>query len=171
MDEGAAPAEQLLECARRNNTELFSEISAQFLALASTDSLGALINSTKEIVTGNNALHIATLLGNWDVLDLMLDVSGVEIDPLNREKATPLHVAVKYASDEPELGYFIVDNLLDAGSDSRAVDSHGLRPANYVRNNPKLLELLNSAEYAAGMAAAPEVTDEGDDDESASDSE
>lgn len=176
MDQGASPAEQLLECARRNNTDLFLELSAQFLAQKTdsfddSPSLGSLINSTKEVVTGNNALHIATLLGNWDVLDLMLDVPGVEIDPLNRERSTPLHVAVNYASDEPELGYFIVDNLLDAGSDSRAVDSHGLRPANYVRSNPKLLELLNSAEYAAGMAAPPEPAGDEEDGESASDSE
>lgn len=167
MSEGATPAEQLLECARRNNTELFSEISAQ---LGDGPALGDLINSTTETVSGNGPLHITTLIGNWEVLDMMLDVAGVEIDPTNREHATPLHLAVKYAADEPEHGYFIVDNLLDAGSDSRAPDIHGLRPANYVCNNPELLELLKSAEYAAGMAAVPAAADD-EEDGSASDSE
>ncbi|WPK26148.1 hypothetical protein PUMCH_003495 [Australozyma saopauloensis] len=175
MAEGASHAEQLLECARRNNTDLFAEIGAQLLD--NEEAFGQLINSTKEIVSGNGPLHIATLFGNWDVLDLMLDVPGVEIDPQNRENQTPLHVAVKYSAEEPELGYFIVDNLLDAGSDPRVLDSNGLRPVSYVVNNAKLLELLNNAEYAgaeaAGVSAAVgnDDEDDGEDEGSASDSE
>lgn len=171
MQEGASHSEQLLECARRNNTELLSEIGAQLLD--NEAALGQLINSTKETISGNGPLHIATMLGNWDVLDQFLDVPGVEIDPLNRDKCTPLHLAVKYATDEPELGYFIADNLLDAGSNPRAMDIHGLKPSSYVTDNQKLTELLSSAEYAthAPIVAAAEENGDEDDDESASDSE
>lgn len=171
MQEGASHSEQLLECARRNNTELLSEIGAQLLD--NEAALGQLINSTKETISGNGPLHIATMLGNWDVLDQFLDVPGVEIDPLNREKSTPLHLAVKYASEEPELGYFITDNLLDAGSDARALDTYGLKPSSYVKDNQKLLALLSSAEYATHAPIAVAVEENGDenDEESASDSD
>lgn len=171
MHEGASHSEQLLECARRNNTELLSEIGAQLLD--NDAALGQLINTTKEAISGNGPLHIATMLGNWDVLDQFLDVPGVEIDPLNRENSTPLHLAVKYASDEPELGLFIADNLLDAGSDAKAMDKYGLKPSSYVKDNQKLLELLRSAEYAthAPIVLVVEENGDEDDEESASDSE
>lgn len=98
---------------------------------------------------------------------MVLDVEGVEIDPLNREGDSPLHLAVKYAGDEPDYGYFIIDNLLDAGSDPSVADKHGLKPVNYVRSNEKLRNLLESAEYAA----VHELQVEEDDDGSASDSD
>lgn len=173
MPDGATHSEHILECARRNNTELFSEICESLEGNDST--LCSLINSTSEIVTQNGPLHIATMLGNWEVLDLLLDIPGVEIDPRNREHATPLHLAVKYASEEPELGYFIADNLLDAGSDPRLVDIHGLKPLSYVKENQKLLELLNNAEYAAKAEdiVVEKKDDKADEDdvESASDSD
>lgn len=177
MAEGASYSEQLLECARRNNTELFTEIEAHFAE--KSQEFASLIDTTKEVVTGNGPLHIATMLGNWDVLDKLLDVEDVNIDALNRENATPLHLAVKYASEEPELGYFIADNLLDAGCDPRLKDAHGLKPLSYVKDDLKLLDLLNSAEYAVKLSASEieqrqkESTqdDDPDDEESASDSD
>lgn len=158
--DGASHSEQILECARRNNTELFAAIKAE----VSESDIAELINSTKELITANSPLHIATLLGNWEFIDAVLDIEGVEIDPLNREGDTPLHLAVKYAGDEPEYGYFIIDNLVDAGSDPRIVDKHGLKPVNYVRNNDKLRNLLDSAEYAHAAdleVAAEEVESDG----------
>lgn len=165
---GASYAEQILECARRNNTELFLAIKTE---INNDSELATLINSTREVITANSPLHIATLVGNWELIDVVLDVEGVEIDPVNREGDTPLHLAVKYANDEAEYGYFIIDNLLDAGSDPRIVDKHGLKPVNYVRNNDKLRNLLESAEYAhAAQEYQPEEEDE-DEDGSGSESE
>lgn len=167
--EGASYSEQILECARRNNTELLKEI------IHSLDldhaKLANLINETKEVITNNSPLHIATLLGNWEFIDMVLDVEGVEIDPLNREGDSPLHLAVKYASNEPEYGYFIIDNLLDAGSDPTVVDKHGLKPVNYVKQDEKLRNLLESAEYAATAQADLEANEEVEDDDEGSASE
>lgn len=164
-NEGASYKEQILECARRNNVELFTTIKQE----VEPDQLALLLNSTTEMITNNSPLHIATLLGNWEFIDAVLDVEGVEIDPLNRDGDTPLHLAVKFAGDEPEYGYFIIDNLVDAGSDAKIVDRHGLKPVNYVRDNEKLRSLLESAEYGSMV---PEVPEEPLDDEgSASDSD
>lgn len=169
MSDGATYSEQILECARRNNVELLASIQA---ALGEDARVAELINSTKEVISGNSPMHIATALGNWEFLDAVLDVEGVEIDPLNRDGDTPLHLAVKYAADEPDHGLFIIDNLVDAGSDPRVVDKHGLKPVNYVRENPQLREVLESAEYAfAAPAAEPESDDDAGADASASDSD
>ncbi|KAG7193366.1 uncharacterized protein KQ657_000783 [Scheffersomyces spartinae] len=173
--EGASLGEQLLECARRNNTELLLDIKVR----CNNDhvQLSQLINDTREIITDNSALHLACQLGNWEFIDIVLDIEGVEIDPMNREGDTPLHLAVKYTNEEPEHGFFIVDNMLDAGSDPRVVDKHGLKPINYVKDNSKLKELLQSAEYAISMEVpedeqlAEQSQDVDNDSASASDSD
>ena len=61
-----------------------------------------------------------------DVLDLILDQEGVEVDPIDRmEGDTPLHKAVRYvnerAASDWESSASLVDLLLDAGSDPRSV--------------------------------------------------
>lgn len=174
MSDGASYKEQLLESARRNNTELFQQIATELGN--SHAKLSALINDTREIISGNTPLHIATSNGNWEFVDLVLDIEGVEIDPQNREGETPLHLAVKFGVDDPDFGYFVVDNLIDAGSDVRIIDKYGLKPVNYVVNNEKLRTLLESAEYANGAVIlagnAEDIEEEDDDDEgSASDSD
>lgn len=182
--EGASYKEQILESARRNNTELLLSIKVELKD--DHEKLSELINNTSEVVSGNTPLHLACQLGNWEFIDIVLDIEGVEIDPLNREGDTPLHLAVKYAIDEPEHGYFVIDNMLDAGSDPRIKDKHNLRPVDYVNSdNTKLKELLESAEYAASMEiaeqeqleqfneseAGKEADDDDDDEGSASDSD
>lgn len=148
--EGASYSEQLLECARRNNTELLLSIKVDLNN--DQEKLSNLINSTRELITHNTSLHLACQFGNWEFIDIVLDIEGVEIDPKNREGDTPLHLAVKYTIDEREHGYFVIDNLLDAGSDPRIIDKHNLKPIDYVsKDNEKLKELLESAEYALSM--------------------
>lgn len=147
-EDGASYSERILESARRNNTELLLSIIAE---LADDHHIANLVNSTKEVISNNSPLHIATLLGNWEFIDMVLDIEGVEIDPLNRDGDTPLHLAVKYAGSEPDYGYFIIDNLLDAGLDAKIVDRSGLKPVNYVVDNDKLRLLLESAEYASAV--------------------
>lgn len=161
MTDGASYNEQLLECARRNNTELLHHIASELEH--NHDKLLALINSTREVITDNSPLHLATLLGNWEFLDAVLDVEGVEIDPTNRDGDTPLHLAVRYASTEPEYGYFIIDNLLDAGLDALVTDKAGKKPVDYVTDNGKLRELLQSAEYAAAADAEVAEVEDGED--------
>ncbi|KAK6455894.1 uncharacterized protein RJT20DRAFT_51598 [Scheffersomyces xylosifermentans] len=180
--EGASVAEQLLEAARRNNTELL--LSIKVALNNDQEKLASLINNTRELISDNTALHMACQLGNWEFIDIVLDIEGVEIDPKNREGDTPLHLAVKYTIDEPEHGYFIIDNLLDAGSDPRVIDKHNLRPIDYVnKDNVKLRELLESAQYAISMevpeeeqlngegAGAAKAVEDDDDEASASDSD
>jgi uncharacterized protein len=59
-----------------------------------------------------------------EILDLLLDQEGLEIDELDRmERDTPLHKAVRFNNDldmkEWAVGHQIVDILLDAGCDPR----------------------------------------------------
>lgn len=66
--------------------------------------------------------------GNTDeVLDLLLDQEGLEVDPIDRLEAdTPLHKAVRFVNGlsrtDWEAGSSIVELLLDAGADPRSVD-------------------------------------------------
>ncbi|CAK9441977.1 uncharacterized protein LODBEIA_P57930 [Lodderomyces beijingensis] len=149
-DEGASYQEQIQEAARRNNTELLLQIKSE---LGNDQAqLAHLINDTREVITSNTPLHLACNLGNWEFIDIVLDIEGVEIDPKNRAGETPLHVAAKYATHEPDHGYFIIDNMLDAGADPRIRDNQGLQPRDYVvPSESKLSELLESAEYAISM--------------------
>lgn len=59
-----------------------------------------------------------------DVLDVLLDQEGLEVDPIDRmELDTPLHKAVRFinglSKEEWESGASIVELLLDAGADPR----------------------------------------------------
>jgi ankyrin repeat protein len=61
--------------------------------------------------------------GSLDVLNELLEHEDCDVDYINIEGATPLHLAVKIK--EPELRALIVDSLLDAGADTRsALFSH-----------------------------------------------
>ncbi|CAN3374831.1 hypothetical protein DIURU_002193 [Diutina rugosa] len=153
----ASFGEQLLEAGRRNNTELLLDIRAK---INDEPKLADLINSTTEQITDNSSLHLACHSGNWEFIDIVLDVEGVEIDPQNREGQTPLHVIVKYCAEEFDHGKFICDNMLDAGADPRITDKHGRKPIDLVTDDmdPSLRELLESAEYAIGM----EIPQDGD---------
>ena len=64
--------------------------------------------------------------GNIDeVLDLLLDQEGLEVDPIDRLEAdTPLHKAVRFVNGlsrtDWEAGSSLVELLLDAGADPRS---------------------------------------------------
>ena len=102
-----------------------------------------------------------------DVLDLILDQSGVEIDELDRmEKETPLHKAVRYVNglgkSEWEGGYHVVDILLDAGCDPRIRNGAKLKPVELADpRNDGLRSMLRRAEY--GMMAGNDVVEEDED--------
>ena len=171
-NEGASYGEQLLESARRNNTELLLSIKVELKN--DSEKLANLINNTREAMSLNTGFHIACYAGNWEFIDIVLDIEGVEIDPTNREGKTPLHLAVQYSVEEPEHGYFVIDNLLDAGSDPTIKDKHGLEPIRYVKDNEQLKQLLESAQYAISMeqdTAGIEVEDNDEDEGEATPSE
>lgn len=64
-----------------------------------------------------------------DVMDLILDQEGVEVDPIDRfEKDTPLHKAVRFVNARPKQDWegakALVDLLIDAGADPRCEQSN-----------------------------------------------
>lgn len=61
-----------------------------------------------------------------EVVDMLLDQEGVEVDPLDRlEGDTPLHKAVRFVNGLPkgdwEGGKAMAELLLDAGANPRSV--------------------------------------------------
>ena len=71
-------------------------------------------------------LLIGVLSITDEVLDMLLDQEGLEVDPIDRLEAdTPLHKAVRFCNglsqDEWESGTAVVELLIDAGADPRYV--------------------------------------------------
>lgn len=108
---------------------------------------------------GNYALHIAASYGSYEVLDLLLDQEGLEVDPLDRmERDTPLHKAVRWVNgldsrEKEELGRErvrgVVEILVDAGCDPRIRNKAKLRPFDLVDPRDKdLRTFLQKAEYS-----------------------
>ncbi|TIA09438.1 ankyrin repeat protein-like protein [Aureobasidium pullulans] len=189
---GASSRELLLEACRRNNTDLLSTVLSDF---KSTDELANFLNTATDAL-GCGALHIGAQYGAYEILDMLLDQEGVEIDGVERREGdTCLHKAVRYVNsltkDEWEEGQAIVDILIDAGCDPRYVaqvqdsQSEGLTSLSRIRNkaklrpidltdprNTELRSVLQKAEFT--MLAGDDVVQEDDDDAdagSASDSE
>lgn len=168
--DGASVGEQLLDASRRNNVDLletvFRELGEDSAKIADA------INHSKDPF-GNTPLHLCCKYGSWDVLDKILDQEGgVEIDPHNEvDGDTPLHLAVRYAGDEPEHGTFIAQNLIEVGADARARNNNNDRPIDLIHSDDleDLVDLLQGAELAADNAGelaedeeAGELVDEGE---------
>lgn len=161
----------------------------------SADELANFLNTATDAL-GCGALHIGAQYGAYEVLDMLLDQEGVEIDGVEkREGDTCLHKAVRYVNsltkDEWEEGQAIVDILIDAGCDPRYVvqvllewttrltsvfrirNKAKLRPVDLTDpRNTELRSLLQKAEFT--MLAGDDVVQEDDDDAgagSASDSD
>lgn len=147
-EEGASFKEQILDASRRNNTELLAEI----LANASPENIPDIINHSKDAL-GNTPLHLAAKYGSFEVMDIILDQEGTEVDPVNViDGDTPLHLAVRYSETEPEHGHFIAETLVEAGADARIKNKGGFKPVQLIHTeNPSLKELLQSAEFAAAL--------------------
>ncbi|KAF2875457.1 ankyrin repeat protein-like protein [Massariosphaeria phaeospora] len=182
-DEGASPRELILEACRRNNTSLLEETIADLASAASkagkkpTEHVATTLNNARDGM-GNGCLHLAATYGSYEVLDVLLDQEGLEIDEIDRmEKDTPLHKAVRYVnsldkSEWASTGQPVVDILLDAGCDPRIRNKAKLKPIELVDpRNTELRQLLQKGEFA--MTAGGDVVE--DDDEgptgSASDSD
>jgi hypothetical protein len=109
-----------------------------------------------------------------EVLDVLLDQEGLEIDEPDRmEQDTALHKAVRYTNTldqkEWEAGHQIVDILIDAGCDPRIRNKAKLKPMELIDpRNKALRSVFQKAEYS--MAVGDDVVQE-DDDEGGSGSE
>jgi len=182
-DEGASPKELVFEACRRDNTELLEEVLADIRKTQKTEEGGMkavaeLLNKAADGI-GNGVLHVAATSGSYEVLDMLLDQEGLEIDNVDRmEQDTPLHKAVRHVNllekEEWPAGHQIVDILLDAGCDPRIRNKAKLRPFDLTDpRNTELRTMLQKGEFA--MQAGDDVVKEDDDDDgkpgSGSDSE
>ncbi|KAF2680302.1 hypothetical protein K458DRAFT_407330 [Lentithecium fluviatile CBS 122367] len=172
-EEGASPRELVLEACRRNNTSLLEETLAELAAAAKkagkkpVEHVAETLNKAADGV-GNGCLHVAATYGSYEVLDILLDQEGLEIDEIDRlERDTPLHKAVRYVnslekSEWEPVGHPIVDILLDAGCDPRIRNKAKLKPLELVDpRNTTLRSMLQKGEYA--MTAGGDVVEEEDD--------
>ncbi len=118
-DSGATPKELLIEACRRNNTSLLSELLSTKQFKSQSANISNFLNTTTDAL-GASALHIAAQYGSYEVLDMILDQEGVEIDGKEkRDGDTCLHRAVRFSNEQSESGKAVVDILLDAGCDPR----------------------------------------------------
>lgn len=122
-DDGASPRELLLEACRRNNTDLLSSLLQSEPCNNKPEPIAHFLNTSTDAL-GASALHIAAQYGSYEVLDMILDQEGVEIDGLERRDGdTCLHKAVRYCNDQAqsewEDGKAVVEILVDAGCDPR----------------------------------------------------
>lgn len=169
-DQGATPREQILEAARRNNTDLLHTLLASQTGtseLSRESAIADLINNSIS-PTGLTPLHLAASTASYEVLDILLDQELVETDPLTRrDQRTPLHLAVVHVNEEmgPEVwdkagALAHVEILLDAGCDLRIRDKAKLRPVDVVDPRCEVLrQLLRRAEMQA-TAGGDIVADE-----------
>ncbi|KAF4552181.1 Ankyrin repeat-containing protein 6 [Elsinoe fawcettii] len=171
-DEGASPRELLLESCRRNNASLLTSVLSTF---RSPDAVAHFLNTSTDGL-GCSALHIAAQYGSYDVLDVLLDQEGVEIDGQEkREGDTCLHKAVRWVNEQGREAWEedgrVVEILLDAGCDPRIRNKAKLKPFDLVDpRNGELRKALQKAEFT--IAAGDDVVqDDSDDGGPASDSD
>ncbi|KAF2199527.1 ankyrin repeat protein-like protein [Delitschia confertaspora ATCC 74209] len=181
-DEGASPRELILEACRRNNISLLEDTiedltkAAKKAGKKSTEYVAETLNHAHDGL-GNGCLHLAAAYGSYEVLDILLDQEGLEIDEVDRmERDTALHRAVRYVnsldkSEWESVGQPIVDILLDAGCDPRIRNKAKLKPIELVDpRNTELRSILQKGEYAI-MAGDDIVQDDDGPTGSGSDSE
>jgi ankyrin repeat protein len=167
-DDGATPKELLFESCRRNNTALLNDLLSQPPLSSDASKIASFLNTTTDGL-GASGLHIAAKYGAYEVLDVILDQEGVEIDqPEKREGDTCLHSAVRYVNAlkpnewEGE-GKALVEILVDAGCDPRARNKARLRPADLLDpRNQVIKNVLQKAELQ--FMAGGDVVVEDDDD-------
>lgn len=104
--DGASPNERLLFSAKQDLEELFLEVE---------EAGGYDINFKDGL--GNTALHYAVINLSPNVLELILEHEGADVDLINKLGQTPLHCAVQIELSKPRL--LITQSLLEAGADPR----------------------------------------------------
>jgi ankyrin repeat protein len=162
MSAGASPSEQLLEAARRNNTDLLHELLSKYQE--TPQEAIELINTAKDS-SGNGALHLAARYGNYEVMDQLLDIEGVDVNlKATMNGNTPLHYASSYSFEDPEYALFLVNELINCGADPSIKNDENLRPIDLIGDsNENIKEALESAEYATNLDQNIEDIPEDDD--------
>ncbi|KAK6329908.1 hypothetical protein TWF718_003335 [Orbilia javanica] len=97
-----------------------------------TTPLSRFLNESRDSL-GRTALHVAAKYGNPEILDMLLDQEGLEVDPESlMEGDTPLHVAAQYTSEDSEAGGYLIHLLVDAGADPRIKNKGLQKPIDLV---------------------------------------
>lgn len=107
---GASPNERLLYSAKQDLEDLFVEVE---------EGGGYDINFKDGL--GNTALHYAVMNLSPNVMELILEQEGADVDLINKQGQTPLHAAVEIQDSKPRL--LITKSLLEAGADPRIRNS------------------------------------------------
>ena len=89
-------------------------------------SLGA--NPASENSTGETPLHHCMMHGNVDMMDLLLDEEGVNINKRDVTGCTPLH----WALQRPEPSVALIERLLERGANPNIPDENGDCPLHYA---------------------------------------
>lgn len=165
---GASPSEQLLEAARRNNVDLLHELLNKYQD--KPNEAIELINSAVD-AAGNGALHLSAKYGNYEVMDQLLDLDGVNVNIRSKMNGnTPLHYAVLYSFEDQEFSLFLVNELINCGADCSIKNNDNLKPIDIIGDsNPEIKEALESAQYASVMDSNIDEIPDGDDDEASDD--
>lgn len=165
----ASPSERLIDASRRNNVDLFEE----FVKEAKTPEMAIELINTAADPSGNTALHLAAKYGNYEVMDMMLDIEGVDVNVVSKMNGnTPLHYAVSYSFEDPEYSLFLTNELINCGADPNIKNKEGLKPIDIIgSSNDAIKEALEAAEYAAAFDAPIEDIEDIDEDYDSQDGE
>ncbi|TFY75695.1 hypothetical protein EWM64_g8316 [Hericium alpestre] len=138
---GADNNQRLLAAAREDNEDLLQEVFSEG---------GYDINFHDGL--GNTALHYAVSHGSTDVLELLLEHDGCDVDPINRlEKATPLLLAVQL--ENKALRKHVINSLLEAGADTRIKDKNGDTVLSFLSDTPEDREIKDMLRKSQAQAA------------------
>lgn len=143
---GASPSERLIDAARRNNVDLFEQFTKD---VETPEKAIELINTSTD-PSGNTALHLAAKYGNYEVMDLMLDIDGVDVNVISKMNGnTPLHYVATYSFEDPDYALFLTNELINCGADTNIKNKEGLRPIDIIgSSNDAIKEALEAAGYA-----------------------
>jgi len=171
-DEGASPREIVVEACRRDQPHLVEQV-IRGMSDKSKEEIAEFFNGVTDAM-GNHALHVCAMYGSYDVMDFLFDIEFFECDPLTRiEQDAPLHLAVRYANEKDiHLGLAMIKMMCEAGCDPRVKNKRGLKAVDLAipqYNEVKLV--LQKAEYLLVEGVEPEIEDDDDGHNSASDTD
>ncbi|KAF3223651.1 hypothetical protein TWF679_000089 [Orbilia oligospora] len=120
--------------------------------------LSKFLNESRDSL-GRMALHVAAKYGNPEILDMLLDQEGLEVDPESlMEGDTPLHVAAQFTSEDSEVGGYLIHLLVDAGADPRIKNKGLQKPVDLVDPYcPEIRTYLQEAEAEIEQEARQEA--------------
>ncbi|KDE06568.1 hypothetical protein MVLG_03065 [Microbotryum lychnidis-dioicae p1A1 Lamole] len=118
---------------------------------------------------GNTALHYAASTPSPEVLEILLETEGTDVDLQNRlDKATPLHLAAQL--EYPAARQGVMEMLLDAGADPKIKDKHGSLPADYLHPNEseedrQIIAMIDESIVDATLIDDADIAEDDDEEE------